>query len=278
MTEHANHMDDRVDLGHRTYLAGVFTPIALGSVMAIAGYGLTGSPWIPLAAIVNLVLLMWAGQAIYAGDRRCERIVWIVGAVLLLVGLGIAFSGRNLASFHLAFQLAMPMLFALTLAIPQVHAFLAYRRGESPTAAPALSEAPAVSEPVAAPMESIFDVSPTGLVLREDARQAAGAYARLLTTVAAVFVLGGVVGAGLAIYSLITRGFGVTMILAAVLAIPVGVVMLTLAEDWNLLATSRGREKAHLANILKSSQMLRNFSIALVSVLATLTMLEVITR
>jgi hypothetical protein len=259
LSDHANVVSDRVDLGHRIFLAGFFTAFAIGPALAIVGYGMTKNPLIAWAALVNGLLMMAAAHYLYAG-RKMERVVWLVGAVFLALAVIAVVKGQGPAGYYLAAVLLMPVLFAGIVATPAVRSFLGYQRGEAPP-----------PELPARPVESFLEARADGLALREDAKAPALNYARALRLAAGLLLLCVAGGIVLAVRSLLLNGTGWAMIVLAILAVPSALALLTLADDWRYLATTKGYEKGHLANIVKDSQLLRSFvgvSIAIVALLA----------
>jgi hypothetical protein len=270
LSDHATVVNDRVDLGHRVFLAGFFTAFALGPVLAIVGFGLTKSPLIPLVALVNALLQIAAAQYLYAG-RKWERIVWLVGGVFLALAIVAVVRGPSQAGYFLGAQLLTPALFAAIVAIPTVCIFLANQRGEAPPPEP---------EPMARAIESILATGPDGqgVALREDAKVSALTYSRVLRLAADLLLLCDVGGITLAVSSLLTKGTGWSVIVVAILSVPTAFSLLTLADDWYFVSTTKGYEKAHLANIVKDSQLLRNCVSMPMAIVALLVILEVAMR
>jgi len=263
-------------MGQHVFLAVFFTPFVIGTLIAITGYGLTRSPLIALAATVNVLLLFAAGHYLYAGKRNAERIVWGVGVVFLVLALVAFAMERNLATKHLAIQLLMPAIFAAALGIPSVRVFLAFQRGDY---VPPV-ELPSESATQTVPFESILTPGPegNGVALREDAKLSALSYARGLRLVAGLLILCTVGGIAIAVLSLVSKGSGVMMFIAALVAVPPALLLLNLADDWYYLATTKGYEKAHLTNIVDNTETLSTWATGSLVVLALLAMLELAMR
>jgi hypothetical protein len=272
LSDHAKVVNDRVDLGHRVFLAGFFTAFAIGPLVAIVGKGLTKdpsiTPWIPWLALLNAILLMGAAHYLYAG-RKWEKVIWVVGLGFLALAIISIFMGKSHAAYYLAAQLMMPALFAAIVATPPVRVFLANLRGEAPP-------------PETAPrqLESILATSPDGasVAIREDAKGPALTYSRVLRLGAGLMLLCVVGGIVMAVRSLLSTGNGWLVIVVAVLSVPSSFALMTLADDWYYVSTTKGYEKAHLANIVKNSQLLRNFVTAAIVIVALLAILEVAMR
>jgi len=116
--------------GLNLFLAGFFTPLGLGAVLAVVGFGLTGSGYLVLAGLASALFLVVTANFLYAGQRNTERIVWGVAAVLLVLAVTAILLGQSPAAYHIAVQLLMPVVFAVVLTVPNVRAFLAVQRGE----------------------------------------------------------------------------------------------------------------------------------------------------
>ena len=251
------------------FLAGFFTAFASGAGLAIVGYGLTKSSPIVLAALVNALLLMAAAQFLYGGNRRTQSLVWVIGALFLALAIAALAMRQSPGSYYLAAQLLMPVLFAAIMATPAVRAFLASQRGE----APPLELPPREVESILA-----SSADGAGVVLREDAKQPAMIYSRVLQLAAILLMLCVLGGMALAVQSLLSKGTGWTLIVVAILALPPALALLTLADDWYYVSTTKGYEKAHLSNIVKNSQLLRNCVTTSIIIVALLAILEGATR
>jgi hypothetical protein len=269
LSDHATGVSDRVDLGHRIFLAGFFTAFGTGAGLLILGYGLTNSPLIVLAAIVNALLLMAVAQYLYTGDRRIQSLSWVIAAVFLALAIAALALGQSPGSYYLTAQLLMPVLFAAIVATPAVRAFLAAQRGEAPP-----PELPPRE------IESLLTPGADGaaVVLREDAKQPAMMYSRILRFAATLLMLCGLGGIALGVLSLVSKGTGWTLLVVAILAIPPALALLVLADDWYYVSTTKGYEKTHLGNIVKNSQLLRNCVTTSLIIVALLAILEGVTR
>jgi hypothetical protein len=269
LSDHAKVVNERVDLGQRVFLTGFFLAFAIGPLVAIVGRGLTNNSLITWLALLNAILLMAAAQFLYAG-RKWEMVVWVVGAVFLALAITtFVIMGKSPSASFLAAELLMPALFAAFVAMPPVRVFLANQRGEAP---------PPESAPRS--IESILATSPDGgaVAIREDAKGPALTYSRVLLLAAGLVLLCVVGGIVLGVRSLFLTGTGWLVLVAALLAVPTAMALLTLADDWYYVSTTKGYEKAHLANVVKNSQLLRNFVTASIVIIALLTILEVAMR
>lgn len=272
MSDHATVTNSRVDMGQRLFLAGFFLPFAFGPTLAGAGYGLTKNPWIALVGVANMAVLLIAAHYLYAGSRTAEKVLAAVAGLFLLAAVAVLIRRINAGTVHLAIQLAMPALFAAAIAIPDVRIYLGFLRGEAP---PPDEAAPETADTAAVPHESIFQTGPDGVVsLKEDAKTAALGFLKIVRLATGLLVLGIVAAAALGVLSLRARGTGWTLFVAAILAFPQVHVLLTLGDDLNYLATTKGAEKKHLANIVGDGKVLGTFAIASIVVLALIALTE----
>jgi hypothetical protein len=268
LSDHAKPVNDRVDLGHRLFLAGFFLPLALAASTATIGFGLTGHVLIPLVGLANVLALLFAANILHQGNKTAEKVVKFAGLVLLIAGLAVLFTSQNLATCFLGEQLLMFVIFAAAVATPSAGAFFAYQRHEF-VELPAEVEAPAVEIQV----ESVL----AGGALREEAKAAAKNYSLVLRAAGTLLVLVAFGGIALAIYSLMNGGAGVKLIFASLFALPAAPVLLTLGDRWSFLATTTGHEKAHLSGIAADSQTLVNCASVSAVLLALLAILELAT-
>jgi len=262
LSDHAKPVDDRVDLGHRLFLAGFFFPLAVGALTATIGFGLTGNLVIPLLGLTNVIALIFAANTLHQGNKPAEKIVKIAGAILLIAALAILFTSQNLASYFIGEQMLMFVIFAAAVAAPSTGVFLAHQRHEV---------IEAVEE---VPVESIL----VGGALSEEAKAAAKTYSLLLRLAGAVLVLACVGGIALAIWLLMSQGYGWSLIFASLFALPSAPVLLTLGDRWGFLASTKGHEKAHLTNIAADAQVLVNCASVSATLLALLAILELAMR
>jgi hypothetical protein len=263
LSDHAKPVDDRVDLGHRLFLAGFFLPLAVGSSTATVGYGLTSNYVIPLIGIANVVALIFAANILHQGNKTAAKIVKIVGAILLIAALAVIFTSQNLAGYFIGEQLLMFVIFAAAVSAPSTGVYFAYQRHEVIETA---------VEDVA--VESIL----VSGALSEEGKAAALTYSRMLRLAGGLLGLVGVGGIALAIYLLVYQGYGWSLIFAALFALPSAPVLLTLADRWGFLATTKGYEKAHLTNIAADTQVLVNCASMSAVLLALLAILELAMR
>jgi hypothetical protein len=267
LSDHAKPMSDRADLGHRIFLAGFFLPLAVGASTATIGYGLTRNIWLPIVGVANVLALMVAANALYGGSKAAERAVKAIGAVLLIAAVVVFFAVPGLAGIFLGVQTLMFVILAAAVATPSAHRFFAYQRNE--VIVGDTDEGAEVAE-----VESIL----VGGALREEAKAGAITYSRVLGLAGGLLALACIAGVGLGIGMLVYWGYGWSLIFASLFAMPSAPVLLTLSDRWKFLATTKGYEKVHLANIATDSQTLVNCASVSAVMLALLAVLELMMR
>ncbi len=251
MAEHTGSANDRIDMGHRLFLTGFFLPLALGAVLATVGYGLTRSGWVALLGLANFVGLILSANVLYTGKKGCTKVILAVAGVCLLAAVGVFVAGQGCAiAGHVSVQLLMPGLFAGFMASPSVAVYLASRRGEI------------IAEPeqVDGPPELLL--APTadgkGASLREETRSHISAFSKVLLGVCGLLTLCGIGGVALGVVSLMNTGTGIMLILASLMAFPAIPVVKLVADHLGYLLSTKGREKAHLENVVDETETIFN--------------------
>jgi hypothetical protein len=260
-------MSDRADLGHRIFLTGFFLPLAVGASTATIGYGLTRNIWLPIMGLANVIALMVAANALYSGSKAAERAVKAVGAVLLIAAIVVFFAVPGLAGVFQGVQTLMFVILAAAVATPSAHRYFAHQRGE--VIVGDTDEAAEVAD-----VESIL----AGGALREEAKAGAITSSRVYGLAGGLLALACIAGIGLGGYMIYENGWGFSLIFASLFAIPSAPILLTLSDRWKFLATTKGYEKVHLANIASDTQTLVNVASVSAVLLALLAVLELMMR
>lgn len=272
VTGHVEVADERVELGNQVFLSGFYIAMAVEAVGSVAGFGSTGSWAIALIGVLNVMIICSLASRLYDGDVQAGRYVKYVGPAFLLAAIVIAVVGEGSTwSIALAGQLAMPALFAFVATTRPARIFLASRRGES-------LDQFAVAAVEVIQEESILVKADQSITLRDEARHPVAQ--QVAVTRAVVGALGLCAGAGVILAGLSTRSLWLAFVLAVtgLAAIPLSFVLLTLADNWSFLTSTKGYEKAHLGNVARDIRVLSNCLIGAMTVLALLAILDVTMR
>lgn len=271
MAEHTGSANERIDMGHRLFLTGFFLALALASVLATVGFGLTRSGWVALLGVANVVGLIFAANFLYTGKKGGTRLMLAIAGVCLVAAIGVFAAGQGCPiAGHVSIQLLMPVVFAGFIAAPSVTIYLASRRGEI------------IVEPEQedGPPELLLAKAADGKIatLRDETRSHIGTFSKVLLGVCGLLTLCGIGGIALGVLSLMNTGTGVSIILASVCALPAVPVVKLVAEHYGYLLTTKGREKAHLENIVDETDTIFNVASVSALILVILVVIDVMMR
>ncbi|MSU78255.1 MAG: hypothetical protein EXS16_09180 [Gemmataceae bacterium] len=271
MAEHTGSANERIDMGHRLFLTGFFLPLALGAALATVGFGMTRSSWVALLGLANVIGLVLAANFLYTGKKGGAKIIMAIAGVCLIASIGVFAAGQGCPiAGHVSVQLFLPAIFAGFLAAPSVTVYLASRRGEI------------IAEPEHEDGPPELLLTPTadgkGASLRDEARIPAATFTKVLLGVCGLLTLCGIGGIALAVLSLMNTGTGVMLILASLTALPAIPIVKLLSEHFGFLLSSKGREKAHLENIVDETGTIFNVVSVSAFVLVVLVVIDLMVR
>ncbi len=271
MAEHTGSANERIDMGHRLFLTGFFLPLALGAALATVGFGMTRSGWVALLGLANVIGLVLAANFLYTGKKGGAKIIMAIAGVCLVASIGVLAGGQGWPiAGHVSVQLLMPVVFAGFLVSPSVTIYLASRRGEI------------IAEPEHedGPPDLLLALAADGknATLRDETRSHIGTFAKVLLGVCGLLTLCGIGGIALGVLSLMNTGTGVMLLLASLTALPAIPVVKLVADNYGFLLSTKGREKAHLENIIDETETIFNVVSVSAFVLVVLVVIDLMVR
>jgi hypothetical protein len=268
---------DRLDLGERFIVAGVWIPLGLGMIFSIIGTGLQINAISLILGLITPVALIWIGNGLHRGDRRYLSFAagWaaLMGVIGLIV-LGMVLSTpRTLASMGLPSPMACWILalgcfsqvvLGLFLFVPRsAMAYMAHKRGEE-----------YVEEPEAVPDAEVFTLADARVQLMPEAKADLGGLAGyLLTAGLGLIGLAGlcIVGGALLLYFM---GSGWSLLLVGIFAFLLGNILRTPAEDLRYLTQTSGAETPHLTNTVNGLGFFLKYQLGVGALLAVVLLLK----